>query len=104
MEIIEKAQKMLEKYPLCNHCLGRQFALLGHGLENQTRGEAVKLLLTMRAHQMTLTEGKVGVALLNTLATNGAFSIATQILRAQKKRVGKVKQCYLCEGRKDQRG
>jgi tRNA pseudouridine synthase 10 len=98
MEIIEKAQKMLEKYPLCNHCLGRQFALLGHGLENQTRGEAVKLLLTIGAHQMTLTEGKAGVALLNTLATNGAFSIATQILRAQKKRVGKVKQCYLCEG------
>jgi tRNA pseudouridine synthase 10 len=99
MEIIEKAQKILEKYPLCNHCLGRQFALLGHGLENQTRGEAVKLLLTMKAHEMTLTNEKADVALLKTLTTNGAFPLAAQILQMQKKRVDKAKQCSLCDGR-----
>jgi tRNA pseudouridine synthase 10 len=99
MEILEKAQNMLEKYPLCNHCLGRQFALLGHGLENQTRGEAIKLLLTMQAHQMTLTNEKTGIALLKTLAANGAFPIAVQVLQMQKKRVCKAKQCHLCNGK-----
>ena len=99
MEILEKAQRMLEKSPLCNHCLGRQFALLGHGLENQTRGEAIKLLLTMKAHQMTLANEKSGVVLLKILATNGFFLIAARILQTQKRRVRKAKQCYLCEGK-----
>ena len=99
MEILEKAQKMLEKYPLCNHCLGRQFALLGHGLENQTRGDDFDLLLTMKAHQMVLVNGKASVALLETLATNGAFPMATQILQTQKKRASTAKRCRLCDGK-----
>ena len=33
----------VEAYPLCDHCLGRQFALLGRGLENDRRGQALKL-------------------------------------------------------------
>ncbi len=99
MEILEKAQRMLEKCPLCNHCLGRQFALLGHGLENQTRGEAIKLLLTMKAHQMAFANEKSGVVLLKILATNGFFLMATQILQTQKRRVRKAKQCYLCDGK-----
>jgi len=97
MEILENTQKMLKKYPLCNYCLGRQFALLGHGLENKTRGEALKLLLTMKAHKMTIANEKTGVVLLKILAVNGAFSMATKILQMQKKRIGKIKRCHLCE-------
>ncbi len=41
MEIGEKAEQLL-KLELCDHCLGRQFAQLGHGLENHTRGKIVK--------------------------------------------------------------
>ena len=99
MEMLEKAQKMLEKYPLCNHCLGRQFALLGHGLDNQRRGEALKLLLTMRGHQLALSGQRKGVLLLKTMATNGSFDMAAEILRKMKKRVGGKRECYLCEGR-----
>lgn len=97
MEILEKAQKILEKHPLCNRCLGRQFALLGYNLENQTRGETIKLLLTMKAHEKTQTNNNAGTPLLKTLATNGAFPMATQILQNQKKRAAKAKPCYLCE-------
>lgn len=99
MDILEKAQKMLEKYPLCNHCLGRQFALLGYGLDDQNRGEAIKLLLTMKGHQQALTGKKTGASLLKTLAANGSFNIATEILRKLRKRAGKKRECYLCEGR-----
>jgi tRNA pseudouridine synthase 10 len=99
MGILEKAQKLLEQCALCDNCLGRQFALLGHGLENQARGEAIKLLLTMKAHEMMLANEKYGLVLLKTLATNGAFLAALEILQTQKKRIAKAKQCYLCEGK-----
>ena len=99
MEILEKTRKMLEKYPLCNCCLGRQFALLGYGLDDQKRGETLKLLLTMKGHQEVLLGKKTGISLLKTLAVNGSFTMAGEILKKAKKRVGEKKDCYLCEGR-----
>ncbi|MDY6778095.1 MAG: tRNA pseudouridine(54/55) synthase Pus10 [Candidatus Nanohaloarchaea archaeon] len=36
MDIKDKAA-LLEKHTLCDHCFGRQFARLGHGLENYER-------------------------------------------------------------------
>ena len=99
MNILEKSQEMLEKYPLCDNCLGRQFALLGYGLENQARGEAIKLILTMEAHQTTLVNEEAGFASLKTLATNAAFSVAAQILQTAKRRASKARQCFLCNGK-----
>jgi tRNA pseudouridine synthase 10 len=97
-DMLEKAQTMLEKYPLCNHCLGRQFALLGYGLNNQKRGEALKLLLTMKAHQLALDKNKTGISSLKILASNGSFDMATQILKKMKKKVNEKKVCHLCGG------
>ncbi len=102
MGITKKAQKMLEKYPLCNHCLGRQFALLGYGLDDKKRGEAIKMLLTMEANRLALWGEKTGFLLLETLATNGSFNIATKVLMKLKRKAGKKRQCYLCEGRFEQ--
>ncbi len=96
MKILEKAQKMLEKYPLCDYCLGRQFALLGYELDNQKRGEALKILLTMKGHELTSLEKRKGLSLLKTLAVNGASEIATALLRKMGKRVGEKRECYLC--------
>jgi len=42
MSIGEKAEKLIKNEDLCDHCLGRQFAQLGHGLENHTRGKIVR--------------------------------------------------------------
>ena len=42
MNLGEKAQSLLENEDLCDHCLGRQFAQLGHGLENHARGKIVR--------------------------------------------------------------
>jgi tRNA pseudouridine synthase 10 len=99
MGILEKAKTVLKKYPLCNHCLGRQFALLGYGLVDEKRGEAIKTLLTMEANEQALGGEKTAFSLLKTLATNGSFDMATKVLRKLKKRAGKKRQCYLCEGR-----
>jgi tRNA pseudouridine synthase 10 len=98
MEILEKAQKMLEAHPLCDHCLGRQFALLGYGLDDQKRGETLKLLLTMKNHQLALSGKKEGFSNLRILAANGSVDMAAEILRNMRKRARKKKECYLCQG------
>jgi tRNA pseudouridine synthase 10 len=99
MEIIGKAQRMLEKYPLCDHCLGRQFALLGYGMGNEERGETIKTLLALRGHQLALSKDKNGIVLLKTVARNGSFLMAAEILRKLKRRFKKREECFLCEKR-----
>jgi len=99
LDMLEKAQKMLEKHPLCNHCLGRQFALLGYGIGNETRGDALKLILTMKAHQLAQSKSKTGVTLLKVLASNGNYSMAGEMLRKAKHKPAKAQQCRLCQGR-----
>ena len=98
MELLKKAQEMLEAHPICDHCLGRQFALLGYGLDDQKRGETLKLLLTMKNHQLALFGKKVGFSNLRIIAANGAFEMAAEILRNMRKRPRKTKECFLCQG------
>ncbi len=99
MDILDKAAQMLTEHPLCNHCLGRQFALLGYGVENEDRGEAVKLLLTMKGHRLSLAKDKEGIVLLKTLVAHGSFDMADDILKRFKKRAQVRKRCFLCEGK-----
>ena len=47
--LTELARKILQRYPLCDYCLGRLFAGLAKGLGNRARGEALKSLLIMEA-------------------------------------------------------
>jgi tRNA pseudouridine synthase 10 len=98
MEILKNSQRMLEKYSLCDHCLGRQFALLGYGLSDQKRGEIMKLLLTMKNHQLALSGKKVGFSNLRILSSNGSFNMAADILHNMRKNARKKRECYLCQG------
>jgi tRNA pseudouridine synthase 10 len=49
MTILDTARKILHEGPICDHCLGRQFAKLSTGLSNDQRGAAIKLVLAMQA-------------------------------------------------------
>lgn len=49
MTILDIARKILKGGPICDHCLGRQFAKLSTGLSNDQRGRALKLVLAMHA-------------------------------------------------------
>jgi len=49
MTILETARKILKEGPICDHCLGRQFAKLSTGLSNDMRGNAIRLILSMQA-------------------------------------------------------
>jgi tRNA pseudouridine synthase 10 len=101
MDVLEKAYEMLSKYPLCDHCLGRQFAQLGYSMENHVRGNALKVSLTLQASDFA-DEGKVeGVKRLKVLAANGFCREAQETLRHLKKRIPKDagRACVLCEGK-----
>ncbi len=101
MEVLAKAFEMLEKYPLCDNCLGRQFALLGYGLDNSRRGETIKLAIVMQANVGFSEKEHQGIRILKTLAINGFSKDAQNVLSHLKKRLPKVvpKSCFLCEGR-----
>ena len=61
MDVLEKALELLGKYPLCDHCLGRQFALLGYSMENNMRGSALKVSLIMQANDLAKEGNAEGV-------------------------------------------
>ena len=99
MDILKKALGMLEKHPLCDHCLGRQFAFLGRGIENEERGKAIKTVLAMEAQALAHSKKEEGVRILKVLATNGFYKNAEEILHRMKKRVLRKnlpKTCFLC--------
>ena len=98
LNLLEMAQEMLEAHPLCDHCLGRQFALLGYGLSDQRRGETLKLMLTMKNHQIALSGEQSGFSNLRKLAANGSFEMAAEILKNMRKRARKKAGCFLCQG------
>ena len=102
MEILEKTLELLSKYSLCNHCLGRQFALLGYSMENNVRGIALKVSLTLQATDAAKEKNIEGIKQLKVLATNGFSREAKETLKHLKKRVpkkAKEETCYLCEGK-----
>lgn len=98
MNVLEKAFELLEKYPLCDNCLGRQFAALARGVENDQRGRALKLSLTMQANALHLEGDKNGPKQLKILATNAFSNEAIRGLRESGKPVPKLGQtCFLCD-------
>jgi len=90
----------LEKYPLCDHCLGRQFAALARGVENNERGRALKLALTMEASTLN-GDCKHSLKTLGVLAVNGSSMEAREVLHQRKSRLAKfeTKTCFLCDGK-----
>jgi tRNA pseudouridine synthase 10 len=98
VNLLKMAQEMLEAHPLCDHCLGRQFALLGYGLSDKKRGETLKLLLTMKNHQLALSGEQSGFSNLRILVAHGSFEMAAEILKNMRKRSRKKTECFLCQG------
>ncbi len=58
-DIVETARKITEEGPICDHCLGRQFAKISSGVSNEKRGEILKEVLKEKGEE--LKEGKCWV-------------------------------------------
>ncbi|MGE5556391.1 MAG: tRNA pseudouridine(54/55) synthase Pus10 [Methanocella sp.] len=107
MDVLAKAYELLIKYPLCDHCLGRQFALLGYAMENNVRGQALKTALTLQANALALEEKTApeGINRLEVLSVNGFSKAAEETLKHLKKSLPKAEgeaKCYLCEDKFNQ--
>ncbi|MDD3043649.1 MAG: tRNA pseudouridine(54/55) synthase Pus10 [Methanosarcinaceae archaeon] len=88
MDIIEISRKILEEGPICDNCLGRQFAKLSTGLTNRERGQAVKLTLALEGDRLYKSENDD--SLLQDLAPCSAF--ARKVLRLEEE----DEQCWVC--------
>jgi len=100
MDVLAQALAMLERYPLCDNCLGRQFALLGYGMTNSQRGGAIKTALVIQSAAVASEKERGGVKTLKVLSANGFSQLAKDTLQHLRKRPPKTEQesCFLCNG------
>lgn len=96
-KLLEKAERILKEYPLCNDCLGRLFARHGIGLSNYERGLMIKTLLAIKLHD-DYAKGAIDKSGLKTLATHAGEGIASMYKKLFSEDVV-VDNCYLCGGR-----
>jgi conserved hypothetical protein TIGR01213 len=90
MSILETAKKIIEEGPICDHCMGRQFAKLSTGLTNVERGQAIKLALTMEGDAIFKESGDD--SLLEEMAKSSKY--ARKTLKIE----GEDEKCWVCLG------
>jgi len=95
--LIKRLIPLLHEYPLCSHCLGRQFAQLTHGTTNYERGNALKFVLAMYVHSLLIS--KIDTNAIDTLMAiaRSGFQIAISTLEKLGETPPELAQCYLCE-------
>ena len=98
MEIIEKALEVLTNHSLCDHCLGRQFALIGTNFTNEERGKSIKTFLTLQESQKYQeNKNEDSLNILKIIANNGMFPPAISSLKSLGIDIPKTTNtCYLC--------
>ena len=88
MDVIQISKKILHEGPICDHCLGRQFAKLSTGLSNKERGQALKLALVLEGYRIYKNEKDD--SLLKELVLCSVFA------RKTLGKVGEDEQCWVC--------
>ncbi|RXA19908.1 tRNA pseudouridine(54/55) synthase Pus10 [Methanosarcina sp. MSH10X1] len=88
MDVLEISKKILHEGPVCDNCLGRQFAKLSTGLSNRERGQALKLALVLEGDRIYKTENDD--SLLQELAPCSAFARKTLGMGDEDE------QCWVC--------
>lgn len=89
MDVLEISKKIMHEGPICDHCLGRQFAKLSTGLSNRERGQALKLALVLEGDRIYKSENND--SLLKELALCSAFARKTLGTG------GEDEQCLVCQ-------
>ncbi len=96
-EVLPTALKILDEHPLCDNCLGRQFAWLGTGTSNDVRGYSIKLTLAMIAdEQIKSGEREKGTTSVKILAGHGMFEPAKLLALQNSIDYDSENSCYLC--------
>ncbi len=96
-----KALRVLSEVPLCDRCMGRLFARLGHGWGNDFRGRSLKAAAVMEAHRL-LREGVEGARVLLRRVALNAGPVADGVVRGVLgEEPGGYPACRVCGGRLD---
>lgn len=90
MNILDTAKKIIQEGPICDHCMGRQFAKLSTGLTNDERGRAIKLALAMEGDRLRKDEGDKDI--LEELSSSSVNA------RKSLKQEGEDEKCWVCLG------
>ncbi|WP_319508154.1 tRNA pseudouridine(54/55) synthase Pus10 [uncultured Methanolobus sp.] len=90
MSILETAKKIINEGPICDHCMGRQFAKLSTGLTNVERGQAIKLSLAMEGDALFKEAGDESLL--------GELSKSSNYARKTLKIQGEDEKCWVCMG------
>ncbi len=95
--VLDSTLSMLEKHPLCDRCLGRQFAWLSTNTSNEDRGRSLKLILSMIAdEELKSGNGEHGKITISLLAGKGMFAPAQAIAEKNSIEFNQESQCHLC--------
>ena len=93
LNLQEKATKILQKYCLCDYCLGRQFSDLATGTTNLNRGSVIKDFLTMNYINQVEDDD---FTLLQSLSKSGSI-LAKSTLKKKNHIPRETDQCYICQ-------
>lgn len=95
--VLDLVKEILDKYPICDHCLGRQFAWLSTKTSNLERGHSLKLVLSMIADASIRNSDKPKAhQILCNLAGNGMFEPAKSLCNKYAIEFESVDNCHLC--------
>lgn len=90
MSIFDTAKMIIHEGPICDNCMGRQFAKLSTGLTNAQRGNSLKMALAMEGHRIHKEEGDD--SLLRELASSSGY--VRKVLGVD----GEDERCWVCLG------
>lgn len=95
-DLLNIAESILRRYPLCDRCFGRFFASLGRGLSNDVRGRSLKTSILMNLFYRNMSSGSETLrSNLQELARNGGepFRSSLKILTGDDV---EIRKCYVC--------
>ncbi len=90
MNILETAKRIIHEGPICDYCMGRQFANLSTGLTNDERGRAIKLALAMEGDRVLKDDSDDSI--LTELSKSSRFA------RMSSGKEGEDEECWVCLG------
>ncbi len=94
--IIDTVAKILEKYPLCDRCLGRLFAHLGKGLGNNERGKALKIAAILDLHRRVLSGDSKSLDILRKVVLNSKLNFKDFFKELGMDYPQAFPSCYIC--------
>ncbi len=98
LNILDKTVKILREYKLCSNCLGRMFGMLGTGLTNKERGEALIIALMMLADEEMKNEAADKLnEIIEALKNVAGFKTLYKFLSERLSLKQSENVCYICE-------